>query len=314
MRDQFDRTITYLRLSVTDLCNLRCVYCMPETGVEKKKHCDILSIEEIEEVSHACVDCGITKIRVTGGEPLVRHGIEEICARLSAIKGVEELCMTTNGILLPKYARILKQAGVRRLNISLDTLSEEKYRQISRIGTLKDALDGIEAAKQAGFAALKLNVVLMGGINDDEIRDFVRFAAEQNLEIRFIELMPIGECSDFDRQRFIKCAKVLEAAPELRLTGADGVAKIYEIPGGKGLIGLISPMSAHFCPSCNRIRITSDGKIKPCLHSSKEINLRGLHGNELRETIKDAMCNKPQRHHLDVGTSESLRSMNAIGG
>ena len=315
MRDRFNRSITYLRISVTDLCNLRCVYCMPETGVYKKKHNDILSVEEIEETARACVACGVTKIRVTGGEPLVRRGIEEICARLSAIDGVEELCMTTNGILLPKYAQKLKKAGVHRLNISLDTLNAEKYRAISRVGKLKNALNGIEAAKQAGFTDLKLNVVLMGGINDDEIRDFVRFAGELSIEVRFIELMPIGECRTFDKRRFIGSAKVLEAVPELREKCTNGVAKIYSIPDSKGQVGLISPMSTHFCPGCNKIRITGDGKLKPCLHSSEEINLRGLHGEALRDTIGDAMRNKPLRHHLDAKTpSESLRTMNAIGG
>jgi cyclic pyranopterin phosphate synthase len=315
MQDKYSRKITYLRLSVTDLCNLRCIYCMPEGGVEKKQHREILSIEEIEEISRACVDCGIKKIRVTGGEPLVRHGIEEICRRLSAIEGVEELCMTTNGILLPKLAPLLKAAGVGRLNISLDTLNEEKYKRISRVGTLESALKGIYAAKEAGFERLKLNVVLMGGVNDDEIPDLVRFAAEQDMEVRFIELMPIGECSAWDTERFIECSKVLQAVPELEETGTQGVARIYRIPGKKGSVGLISPMSSHFCPSCNRIRVTADGKLKPCLHSSTEINLRGLHGQELRDQIVSAMLFKPQRHHLDAGaSSDARRNMNAIGG
>ena len=315
MEDKFQRNITYLRLSVTDLCNLRCVYCMPEDGVVKRSHTDILSIEEIEEMARASVACGVNKIRITGGEPLVRRGIVDICRRVAAIDGVRELCMTTNGILLPRYAKELKEAGVQRLNISLDTLNAEKYNKLTRIGTLDDALGGLAAAKDAGFDAIKLNVVLMGGINDDEIPAFVRLAEDNDLEVRFIELMPMGECDHWEEGAFIDGSTVLTAVPELQEIGTDGVAKTYGIPGRRGKVGLISPMSAHFCPVCNRIRITADGKLKPCLHSALEINLKGLHGPDLKDAIAAAMISKPQRHHLSVDNpSESLRNMNAIGG
>lgn len=314
MRDNYGRDIYYLRLSVTDLCNFRCVYCMPEDGVEKRRHCDILSVEEIEEIVSAAVWCGIRKVRVTGGEPLVRRGIVEICRRIAAIPEVEELCMTTNGALLNKYASPLREAGVDRLNISLDTLDPEKYRMITRSGRLADTLAGIDAAVQAGFNNIKINAVLIGGVNDSEIRQLLELTYK-NVNVRFIELMPIGECAGWSHERFISNSKVLEAAPELREVGSSGVAKLYRLPGGSGTVGLISPISSHFCPTCNRIRVTADGKLKPCLHSAEEVNLRGLHGQELIETIKNAIAIKPRRHHLDESEkSDSVRNMNAIGG
>ncbi|MCD8088844.1 MAG: GTP 3',8-cyclase MoaA [Oscillospiraceae bacterium] len=313
MTDGFGRKIEYLRLSVTDLCNLRCQYCMGPEGVEKRDHRDILSHEEIEEIVRAAVKLGMRKVRVTGGEPLVRPGIVDICRRIGAIDGVEELCVTTNGLRLPELAEELRQAGVRRLNISLDTLKPERYREITRIGTLEKALAGLEAARAAGFPAPKLNCVLMGGINDDEIPDFVALTEREPVSVRFIELMPIGPCRDWDKSRFIPADAVLRAVPELTPVGGDGVARLYRLPGGKGTVGLIRPVSDHFCPACNRIRITADGKLKPCLHSAAELPLRGLHGEELEAAIRTGILAKPQRHHLEVG-SESIRNMNAIGG
>lgn len=315
MRDNFGRDIYYLRLSVTDLCNLRCVYCMPKDGVEKRCHSDILSIEEIEEIVRASVACGIRKIRVTGGEPLVRNGIVDICRRISAIDGVEELCITTNGTLLPQYAADLKAAGVDRLNISLDTFDPDTYKMITRNGELSNVLSGIDAALKAGFGNIKINAVLIGGVNDHEIRTLLELTRNKKLNVRFIELMPIGECADWSHERFISNTKVLEAAPELEEIGSSGVATMYQLPGGIGTVGLISPISAHFCPSCNRIRITADGKLKPCLHSSDEVNLRGLHGQQLEEAIQNAVALKPQKHRLeDSSQSASQRNMNAIGG
>jgi GTP 3',8-cyclase len=315
MKDDFGRDIYYLRLSVTDLCNLRCVYCMPEEGVEKRCHSDILSVEEIEEIVRASVACGIRKVRVTGGEPLVRKGIIEICRRLTAIPEIQELCITTNGTLLPQFAVPLREAGVKRLNISLDTLDSEKYKMITRTGSLKDALGGIDAALEAGFENIKINAVLMGGVNDAEIPALLELTRKDNINVRFIELMPIGECAEWSHERFISNSKVLEMVPELYEVGSSGVAKLYRLPGGIGTVGLISPISAHFCPSCNRIRITADGKLKPCLHSKEEVNLRGLHGRELVDTIRASVRLKPQQHHLDENTqSGAARNMNAIGG
>lgn len=315
MRDEFGRDIYYLRLSITDLCNLRCVYCMPSEGVCKRSHGDILSVEEIEEIVRASVACGIRKVRVTGGEPLVRNGVVEICRRIGAMPEIQELCITTNGVLLPKYADDLRKAGVNRLNISLDTLDPEKFERITRLGKLEDTLGGIDAAFKAGFDNIKINTVLIGGVNDGEIPAMVDLTRDRNIHVRFIELMPIGECAGWSREKFISNETVLEAVPGLEPIGSSGVAKLYRLPGHKGTVGLISPISSHFCPTCNRIRVTADGKLKPCLHSAEEVPLRGKHGEDLIETIRAAVQHKPQRHHLDENAaSDSVRNMNAIGG
>jgi len=315
MKDNYGRDIFYLRLSVTDLCNLRCIYCMPEDGVEKRRHEDVLSVEEIEEIVRAAASCGITKVRVTGGEPLVRGGILEICRRISNTQGISELCLTTNGILLPKYARELKAAGVRRLNISLDSLDPETYAEITRNGKLEDALLGVQTALDTGFDAVKINAVLMGGVNDEETLNMLDLTRRYEVNVRFIEVMPIGQCAKWAKERFVSASRVLEIAPELQDVGADGVAKLYKLPGGLGTVGLISPISSHFCPTCNRIRIAADGRLKPCLHSADEIELRGLSGVELENAIRSAIQQKPGKHNLgDGGSSESARNMNAIGG
>ena len=315
MKDNFGRDIFYLRLSVTDLCNLRCIYCMPEGGVEKRRHEDILSVEEIVEIVRAAAACGITKVRVTGGEPLVRGGITEICKKIAGTPGINELCLTTNGILLPKYAGELKAAGVRRLNISLDSLDPDTYREITRTGTLGAALDGVNTALETGFDTVKINAVLMGGVNDGEILRMLDLTRRYKVNVRFIEVMPIGECARWAEDRFISASRVMELAPGLRDVGADGVAKLYRLPDGLGTVGLISPISSHFCPTCNRIRIAADGMLKPCLHSADEIGLRGLSGAELEETIRSAISKKPLKHNLDSGEiSASARNMNAIGG
>ena len=315
MRDDYGRDIYYLRLSVTDLCNLRCIYCMPEDGIEKLRHEDILSVEEIAEIVRAAAACGITKVRVTGGEPLVRGGIIEICRSISQTPGIKELCLTTNGILLPKYVDDLKAAGVSRLNISLDSLDPVTYRKITRNGTLESALTGVQAALDADFDAIKINAVLIGGVNGGEIESMLDLTRKHNVNVRFIEVMPIGECADWAETRFLSASHVLEVAPELFEVGVDGVAKLYKLPDGRGTIGLISPISSHFCPTCNRIRVAADGKLKPCLHSKEEIDLRGLSGVELEDTIRSAVTKKPQKHKLDMGeVSSSARNMNAIGG
>jgi cyclic pyranopterin phosphate synthase len=313
MIDTFGRNITYLRLSVTDLCNLRCQYCMGAEGVQKLRHEDIMTPEQIEAAARTAVALGVKKIRITGGEPLVRGGIVDICRRVGAIEGLEELCLTTNGVLLPRYAADLRAAGVQRLNISLDTLRPERYQSITRIGTLENALAGMEAAQAAGFGPVKLNCVLMGGINDDEIGDFVALTKDEAISVRFIELMPMGQCRDWDKGRFIPDTAVLDAVPELAPAGQDGVARLYRVPGYKGTVGLIRPVSAHFCPECTRMRLTADGKLKPCLHSSQEINVKGLTGAALEAAFRQAILAKPERHHLEHG-SESARNMNAIGG
>ena len=315
MKDNFGRDIYYLRMSVTDLCNLRCVYCMPEHGTVKLRHEDILSIEEMVEIARAAAVCGITKIRLTGGEPLVRPGIMEICRKIGAMPEISELCLTTNGILLPKYVDELRAAGVNRLNISLDALNPETYREITRVGKLDDALEGIHIALDKGFDSIKINAVLMGGVNDGDLLGLIELTRRANVNVRFIEMMPIGETAGWAESRFISADIVLRLAPTLEAQGTQGVAQLYKLPDGIGTIGLISPISSHFCHSCNRIRVSTDGKLKPCLHSAEEINLRGLHGRALEDCIAEAIMGKPSKHKLDAGEiSGSIRNMNQIGG
>lgn len=314
MKDGYGRDIYYLRLSVTDLCNLRCVYCMPAGGVEKRRHEDVITVEELEEIARSAGRCGIRKIRLTGGEPLVRRGIVDICARTAAAPGVEEVCMTTNGLLLPKLAPELRKAGLRRVNISLDTLSPELYRELTRVGNIEDAVAGLKAALD-NFETVKINAVLIGGTNEPEIRQMVYITKDAPVELRFIELMPIGECAHWPRERFLENSAVLEAVPELEPCGTSGVARLFSLPNARGRVGLISPLSSHFCPECNRIRITPDGRLKPCLHSAQEIELRGFHGAELDAKLREGICAKPMRHHLSPASpSESLRGMSRIGG
>ncbi|MCL2391863.1 MAG: GTP 3',8-cyclase MoaA [Oscillospiraceae bacterium] len=315
MKDSFGRDIYYLRMSVTDRCNLRCVYCMPENCEENMSEKEILSVDEIAQIVSCAAACGITKVRLTGGEPLVRKDILEICRRVSDTPGICELCLTTNGILLPQFIDKLQDAGVTRLNISLDSLDPVTYKKITRTGTLDAALRGIYAALEAGFLAVKINAVLMGGVNDNEIRELLELTRKFNANVRFIEMMPIGETADWAETRFVSVSRVLELAPELKEIGSEGVAQLYMLPNGIGTVGLISPISSHFCPTCNRIRVASDGKLKPCLHSSDEIDLRGLLGKALEDTIKRAIFEKPRKHTLDDGEiSHSLKNMNQIGG
>ena len=314
MKDQFEREITYLRVSVTDLCNLRCRYCMPE-GVCQKRHEDILSFEEIAEIVTAAAELGVRKVRVTGGEPLVRKGCVELCRQIAAIPGIQEVDMTTNGLLLERYARDLKNAGVDRVNISLDTMDPDKYRYITGGGVLEQALSGIRAAFDADLRPVKLNTVLIGGFNDDEIGAFVELTRTAPLELRFIELMPMG--GNFGESAYLPGETVLERVPELEpLPESGGVARLYRLPGGKGTVGLISPLSRHFCGTCNRLRLTSEGNIKPCLHSALEIPVRGKHGEALKDALREAILGKPSRHGtLDAGhMSQAGRSMNTIGG
>ena len=315
MKDRYGRTIKYLRLSVTDLCNCRCVYCMGENGVPRLPHSAILSFEEIEEIVRAAVSLGVTKVRLTGGEPLVRRGIDELVRRLRGIEGVEDLAMTTNGARLAEYAARLKSAGLDRLNVSLDTLDPEKFRRITRIGELRDTLDGLDAARRAGFEHIKLNTVLMGGVNDDEIAEIAALAKDGAFDVRFIELMPIGECTDWDRRRFLPAERVLEYLPKGERVPSDGVAELWRPAGFRGTVGLIRPLSHRFCADCDRIRVTADGCLKPCLHSAREIPLRGKHGEALVRTIAEGMQTKPREHHMADGhASESRRGMNRIGG
>lgn len=314
MKDAQGRTIDYLRLSVTDRCNLRCRYCMPEEGVCKQSHAEMLTLEEYAEIARSAAALGVQKIRLTGGEPLVRKGVTELCRQLRAIPELRELCLTTNGALLPDMARPLREAGVDRLNISLDTLHPDRYMALTRRGQLGDALAGIRAAEEAGFRDLKLNCVLIGGFNDDEIGDFLALTREHPWELRFIELMPMGPCAGWDKRCFLPVTEILRRYPELEEVEPNGVARRYRLPGAKGTVGLISPMSHEFCGDCRRIRVTADGKLKGCLHSREEISLKGLHGEALTEAIRRGILQKPQRHHLTERPSDTPRNMNQIGG
>lgn len=320
MLDDAGRKINYLRISVTDLCNLRCRYCMPEEGILKKKHEDILRIEEIEEIVAEGAKIGIEKVRITGGEPLIKKGIIELVRKISNIDGIKDLAITTNGTLLKQYAKDLKYSGLNRVNISIDSLNKEKYKKITRGGKIEEVLAGIEEARRVGLTPIKLNTVLIGGFNDDEIEDFVNLTNNENIDVRFIELMPLGQASRWAKEHFISNIKVLENFPDLvPLCKEDkgSPAKYYKLPMGKGRVGLINPISSHFCSSCNRIRITADGRIKPCLHSNYEINIKSLirQNIKLSDILKLAIKSKPKEHIIKKDEYEPIiRNMYQIGG
>ena len=319
MKDNYGRVITYLRISVTELCNLRCRYCMPEDGICKLSHEEMLTEEELIQAIEVAVSLGINKIRITGGEPLVKKNIVSICEHAAHLPGVKEICLTTNGVLLPKLAKPLKEAGVSRFNISLDTLDPEKFHYITRIGNLQDVLDGIQAVLDEGFEKTKLNAVLAGGFNDDEIEALADLTLKMPVDMRFIEMMPMYDSGDFGPESFISADTVLEKLKDRNLEKVEkdgGVAELYRLPGALGNIGLIRPVSAHFCGECNRLRLTSDGKLKPCLHSSDEYGLKGLDKDGMTEVFKAAILGKPQWHgELSYDNrSHANRNMNQIGG
>ena len=317
MIDLLGRTIDYARISVTDKCNLRCRYCMPEDGVCKKAHEDMLTEEEIVLAVETAAELGVNKLRITGGEPLIKKNILSICERTAAVPGIREVCITTNGVLLPALAKLLREAGVKRLNISLDTLDAEKFRYITRLGALDDVLRGIEAALDAGYEKIKLNAVLIGGFNDDEIAPLSELTRRWPVDLRFIELMPMLDSPAFGPEAFIPCERVLQALPDLEEAEHDGgVARLYRLPGAQGRIGLISPLSSHFCGECNRIRLTADGKLKPCLHGKAEFPIKGLDREGMREQFRTAMLAKPEWHgELSFSShSRAGRGMNTIGG
>ena len=320
MRDDFGREINYLRISVTDRCNLRCRYCMPEAGyADIIPREEILSFEEIVRVAEAAAKLGIRKIRLTGGEPLVRHNVVDLISKIHEIEGIEEIGITTNGILLPEMAEDLKKAGVTRVNISIDTMDPEKYKRITRGGDLNRVLAGIEAAKKAGLTPVKLNVVALGGFNEDEFGDFIELTRRENYIIRFIELMPIGHADVGDSYGFISNQEILSRFPELVPVESQkfSVSDDYRLPDGKGKVGFISALSHHFCASCNKIRLTSDGKIKPCLHSNEEIDMKGplaVSDEAVLEALDRSIHHKVEHHLLNEGAAPIERDMNKIGG
>ena len=319
MKDSFGREISYMRISVTDRCNMRCKYCMPEEGIENLGHDKILSFEDIQRIVKAAAELGIKKYRITGGEPLARKGIVNLIESLGKTNGVEELAMTTNGTMLAEHADALKRAGLKRVNISVDSLIYHKYEEITRGGDLDAAFEGVNAALKVGLSPLKLNVVIMEGFNDDEILNFVQLTINHPIDIRFIELMPIGQAASTSGYRYLSSEEIKKRLPSLiRLDQQDGVADIYKYPEAIGKIGFISPMSKQFCGDCNKIRLTADGKLKPCLHTDQEIDLHeALKTNDdeiLKETIRNAILLKGEKHHLNHGAKPVERGMNQIGG
>ncbi|MBN1642950.1 MAG: GTP 3',8-cyclase MoaA [Anaerolineae bacterium] len=326
--DGYQRPISYLRISVTDRCNLRCVYCMPPEGVPSVPHDEILRYEEIETVARAAAALGIHKVRLTGGEPLVRRGIADLVRALASIPGIDDLSMTTNGLLLPQYADDLARAGLRRVNVSLDTLRPDRYRQITRRGELSAALAGIGAAHAAGLTPVKINVVVVRGLNDDEVVDLARRTVSDGWNVRFIEWMPIGDpdVRIHSADWTVETAEVraqIEAAFGPLQAAATGVgggpARYYRVPGAAGTIGFISPLSEHFCSACNRLRLTADGKLRPCLLSNREIDLRaplrsGAGVDEIAALLLQGIASKPDGHHLDDLHGVRDRTMSQIGG
>lgn len=310
MKDSYGRDINYLRVSVTDRCNLRCRYCMDEKGIQLKQHHEIMSYEEMLQVITCGVELGIKKVRITGGEPLVRKDILSFLSQVSQIEGLEELCLTTNGVLLKSMAHELKQAGVNRINISLDTLDKEKYQEITRGGNLDDVIEGIKEALSL-FEKIKLNVVVMKGFNDLEINDFMQLTLNYPLDVRFIELMPIGVARTL-KQHYESLQNLIDSRSDLiSLHKNDGPSLLYRLPHSLGTIGLIQPMSHSFCSSCNRLRLTADGKIKACLFASQEVDVHHKTKAEVKRILQEVILNKPKSKMEEPMTS---RKMNEIGG
>ena len=310
MIDHLGRNIDYLRISLTDRCNLRCLYCMGEKGIDKVSHSDILSYERIYAITKVLASLGIKKVRLTGGEPLVRKEVAKLVMMLRSIEGIKEICLTTNATLLKKAAKDLKAAGLDRLNISLDSLDSQKYAYITRGGDLKDALEGIKEA-QKYFDKIKINAVLLKGFNDDEIDDYLKFAKSEKLYVRFIELMPLGVAKTY-RKFLLDPLEVLDKRADLKkLPDPDGVAELYELKDSPITIGAIRALSHSFCSRCNRLRLTADGHIKPCLFAKEEIDVSALDDKELYDTLKDIIYHKPDNKESVALTG---RLMNEIGG
>ena len=333
MKDHLGRTIEYLRISLTDRCNYRCIYCMPEEGVVSLPHDEILRIEEIAHLVRIAAGMGIKSVRLTGGEPLVRKGVVDLVRDVANTPGIENVSLTTNGVLLPRMADDLKRAGLSRVNISLDTLDEDQFVYITRRGHLHETLDGIEAALKAGFDPVKINAVTVRSLNQDFLA-FARLSVDRPLHVRFIEYMPVGDSAGatgcgWGPQDVVPNEEVLESInaaareaglPELVPAGDDkplgwGPARYWEFPGAKGTVGFISAMSNHFCAQCNRVRLTADGKLRPCLFSDTELDVREAlrtgDDDGVRAAFAEALRIKPDEHHNKVGTE---RNMSQIGG
>lgn len=324
LTDSFDRQVRYLRLSVTDRCNLRCTYCMAEnmTFLPKSK---VLSLEEMTLVGKAFIELGVEKIRLTGGEPLVRNGIVELAQQLGKLDGLRELVMTSNGVLLDQFAQPLRDAGMSRINISIDSLKEDRFKALTRFGNLGDVMRGIDAACDAGFDKIKLNAVVLKGTNDDEVVDLVQFAVDKGLDISFIEEMPLGEIDGHIRsETAIESRSIREQIEDrFRLETSDnhdragGPSKYMKIANSSSRVGFISPMSDNFCASCNRVRVTAEGLLLLCLGNEHSLDLREIIRNQpasLKQAIVDSMQRKPERHYFDPKDITITRHMSATGG
>lgn len=324
LQDSFGRNISYLRVSVTDRCNLRCVYCIPLQGIPFAPKSEILTLEEIQDVVQVGASLGIRSVRLTGGEPLVREGIVELVEMIREIPGLLDLSMTTNGVLLSSYAKRLKDAGLRRVNVSLDTLQCDRFKEITRFGTLEDVLDGLDAAIEAGLSPIKLNVVVMRGVNDDEILDLARLSLEKPFHVRFIELMPIGDF--FRPERVIPAEEIFEKLQTLGplksmegLTGC-GPARSWRWEGAEGTVGIIGAVTQTFCASCNRLRLTARGTLRPCLDDETGVDLKSalrpfVDRRKLSNLFREAVRIKPESHTM-VGRETTLpyHCMAGVGG
>lgn len=326
--DPFGRAITYLRISLTDRCNLRCVYCMPQDGLQWQARADQLSVDEIARVVETAAQGGVKRVRLTGGEPLVHPKIVEIVRRIASIKGIEEVSLTTNGMLLEKLAQPLADAGLTRVNISLDSLDADKFKRITRGGDLNRVWRGITAAEQAHLSPLKLNTVIVRGLNADELPALARLTMGHDWHVRFIEVMPIGNTQDWGEGfpapsgRYVSVQEMRTQLSTLDLQpGTDpmgnGPARTFRIPNALGTVGFISPLGEHFCQNCNRLRLTSDGRLRSCLVIPSEVSLRDAvrSGKPLEEFFQQAIAQKPEHHDLLVAVpAGSQRGMSQIGG
>jgi len=330
MLDKYNREINYLRVSITDRCNLHCRYCRPKEGLSLIGHDDILRYEEIIRVVCTAVKIGLVKVRVTGGEPLVRRGFIDFIAELKKINGLLDISLTTNGVLLSEFAEKIQKAGITRINISLDSLNAAKYASLTNGGNLNDVLKGIAKVEELGFHPIKINTVAIKNFTDDELFAFVQLAERKPFQVRFIELMPMNDAENAYSEDFLPREEILKAISqrcELEplngpKSGSDGPAEIYRIKGGRGEIGFINPVSSHFCSTCNRLRLTADGKLRVCLLHDQEIDLKkplreNLSDVRLEALIREAILLKPLKHELGCASprlKKCLRNMSAIGG
>jgi cyclic pyranopterin phosphate synthase len=325
-RDDFGRAINYLRVSVTDRCNLRCIYCMPPDGIDKRAHSEILRYEELALIVRAATELGISKVRLTGGEPLARLGLPDFVRMLAALPCLDDLSMTTNGTLLARHAVSLAGAGLQRVNISLDTMDPDRFQRITRRGRLDDVWAGIDAAIAAGLQPIKINTVVVRGLNDDEILDFAERTLTHDWHVRFIELMPIGENVDWAGDGTVPIPEIRAQiqgrfGPLEPVHGpkGNGPARYYHLPDARGTVGFIGARSEHFCNTCNRLRLTADGQLRPCLMSAEEIDLKsvlraGASLEEIKEQVSHAISRKPRSHRLADALSPRDRTMAQIGG